>query len=187
MEMVPLRERHVYDFLDWQIRTDPRDRMYNFVETEATVGDWYRWKTNDPRDLYFAIVVDGVSVGYTGLKDRSSDGKCAEVGIVIGGGKTGKGYGKSALERLIAYGFETMKLERIALEVLPWNDRARRVYTGLGFKPVGQIFRPVDLSRSDINDAVFDPYRDKIRAGRAYVAVMVDRMELRKGEWQGGI
>ncbi|MDD7362887.1 MAG: GNAT family N-acetyltransferase [Peptoniphilus sp.] len=187
MEIVPLREEHVYDFLNWRDHEDPLYQMYNFCETEETVGDWYLWKTQNPKDRYFSILVRGVAVGYMGLKNLSRDGKTAEVGIILGGGETGRGIGGEALSKLLDYGFGEIGLETIALEVLPWNDRARKLYEKLGFRLVKRLYRPVDLPQEAPSTDAFSKYRDKMRVGKHFSAVLVDRMELRKGEWECGI
>ena len=63
MNLIPLEERHVVDFLNWEDHTDPLYGMYNFEETRETIGEWYLWKTEDKRDLYYAIMERGRAIG----------------------------------------------------------------------------------------------------------------------------
>ena len=64
------------------------------------------------------------------------DWRCrsAEVGIVIGEkAYWDKGYGTEALRLLLAHGFNTLNLNRIALEVFKTNPRAIKAYEKAGF------------------------------------------------------
>jgi RimJ/RimL family protein N-acetyltransferase len=45
----------------------------------------------------------------------------------------GQGYGSEALRLILAYGFKTLKLHRIELEVYDFNPRAQHVYEKAGF------------------------------------------------------
>lgn len=49
----------------------------------------------------------------------------------------GKGYGTEAMQLLLPWAFETLKLHRIELEVFSFNPRAQHVYRKLGFQVEG--------------------------------------------------
>lgn len=49
----------------------------------------------------------------------------------------GQGYGTEATRLIVAYGFEQLRLHRIALEVYAFNSRARHVYEKIGFREEG--------------------------------------------------
>ena len=93
IQVVPLEEKHVLDFLSWTDYDDPLFAMYNFSEDEDTVGDWFRWKTKSRRDRYFAILVEGRAAGYMGLKGISRISRSAELGINFGPGGDRRGRG----------------------------------------------------------------------------------------------
>ncbi|MDY3118229.1 MAG: GNAT family N-acetyltransferase [Peptoniphilus sp.] len=187
VHFAPLKECHVYDFLTWTDYDDPLFSMYNFVEDEDTVGDWFRWKTRSPRDMYFAILVDGRAVGYMGLKNISLTTRTAEVGIILDRAVTDRGIGRKAMVHLMDYGFQTLGLERILLDVLPWNGRAIHLYRALGFEDIARAYRQVDLDREALSDPAFDPYRKHIHRLRRFCAVLVNQMEMTKGKWRRGI
>jgi RimJ/RimL family protein N-acetyltransferase len=66
----------------------------------------------------------------------------ASLGIAIGDPEdTGRGYGTDALIALVSFGFEQLRLERIALEVYDFNARARGVYERVGFVHEGTARR----------------------------------------------
>ena len=50
----------------------------------------------------------------------------------------GKGFGKEAIELTINYGFETLKINRIELEVFDFNNRAYKAYKNCGFIEEGR-------------------------------------------------
>ncbi|VEJ34360.1 Spermidine N(1)-acetyltransferase [Aedoeadaptatus ivorii] len=183
----PLQEAHVRDFLNWRDHRDPLYAMYNFIETEETVGEWYRWKTKGARDDYFAILEDGRAVGYMGLKHISAITRTAEVGIIIDPAYSGRGIGHAALTWLLAYGFEDLALMRIHLEVLPWNRRALALYRRLEFRKTREVPRQVEMPGVDASHAAIVPFADRIRFHRDYAVVWVDHMVLSKDRWRRAI
>jgi RimJ/RimL family protein N-acetyltransferase len=64
----------------------------------------------------------------------------AELGIFIGEkGEWAKGYGTDAVNALVDFGFGTLRLERIWLNVWTENARARRAYEKAGFVHEGTL------------------------------------------------
>ena len=187
VDVAPLKEEHVRDFLTWTDYDDPLFCMYNFLEDEDTVGDWYRWKTKGRRDQYFAILKEGRAAGYMGLKNISRITRSAEVGIILDRAVIDRGLGRAAMDWLLDYGFDTLGLEWIFLEVLPWNGRAIHLYASLGFEKIGRVFRRVDLPQGAADDPAFAPYRKDMRPARHDYSVSVHQMELTKGRWRRGI
>ena len=187
IDVAPLEEAHVRDFLTWTDYEDPLFSMYNFMEDEDTVGDWYRWKTKGHRDQYFAILKAGRAVGYMGLKHISLITRTAEVGIILDRAVIDRGVGRAAMHWLMNYGFSTLGLERILLEVLPWNGRAMHLYASLGFERMGRAFRRVDLPQGALYEAAFAPYRKQMHTMGQFCVVSVHQMELTKGRWRRGI
>ena len=187
IQVAPLEEKHVLDFLSWTDYEDPLFAMYNFSEDEDTVGDWFRWKTKGRRDRYFAILMEDRAAGYMGLKGISRISCSAELGIILDRAVIDGGVGREAITWLLNHGFFNLGLERIFLEVLPWNGRAIHLYESLGFEASNSVYRPVELSRQELMDTAFDPYRKYIRSLRQFTSVLVQQMEMTKGRWRRGI
>lgn len=187
IQVAPLEEKHVLDFLSWTDYEDPLFVMYNFSEDEDTVGDWFRWKTKSRRDKYFAILMEGRAAGYMGLKGISRISRSAELGIILDRAVIDGGVGRASITWLLNHGFFNLGLERIFLEVLPWNGRAIHLYESLGFEASNPVYRPVELSRQELMDTAFDPYRKYIRSLRQFTSVLVQQMEMTKGRWRRGI
>ncbi len=71
-------------------------------------------------------------IGNIELMDKTD--KDAELGIAITYQMQDKGYGTKAIQALINYSFNELKLERIHLRTKPFNLRAIHVYKKIGFK-----------------------------------------------------
>lgn len=77
------------------------------------------------------------SCGYFNIDDRS---RCAELGIMIGDDSYwGQGIGRDTMLTLMRHGFETLNLNRVYLRTYEYNQRALRLYRGLGFVDEGRL------------------------------------------------
>lgn len=79
-------------------------------------------------------------IGSCELREMSLPNRSADLGIMVGDVKAqGKGYGTEAMRLLVAYGFETLNLNRIGLRVYSNNPRAVRCYEKVGFRCEGVL------------------------------------------------
>jgi RimJ/RimL family protein N-acetyltransferase len=115
-----------------------RYRPLSVAEEEAFLQ---RLSQNNKEDIVLGIATrEGDRlVGACGLNRLDARCRHACLGITIGD-KTawGKGFGREALTLLLDYGFQTLNLNRIWLEVFEYNHRAKRLYEKLGFKAEGR-------------------------------------------------
>jgi diamine N-acetyltransferase len=66
--------------------------------------------------------------------------RSAEIGLFIGDKQCwDKGYGTEAMRLMVAYGFQTLNLNRIFLRVFETNQRGIRCYEKVGFKKEGRL------------------------------------------------
>jgi RimJ/RimL family protein N-acetyltransferase len=106
--------------------------------------NWMRERTGKPMayggDMGFAIdTKDGRHIGNTGLHRASPENRSADLGIMIGEKDCwGRGFGTDAMRTLIRLGFEEMNLNRIALDVYDFNERAIASYLKVGFVEEGR-------------------------------------------------
>jgi RimJ/RimL family protein N-acetyltransferase len=113
--------------------------------------NWMRERTGRPiawgPNIGFAIETkDGRHIGNTGLHDASAEDRSADLGIMIGEKECwGRGYGTDALRTLVRFGFDEMNLNRIALDVYDFNERAIASYLKCGF--VEEARRRQDIYR----------------------------------------
>ena len=68
----------------------------------------------------------------------------AELGICITRDKQDKHYGKEAMDRIVKYCYEELKLDEVYLNVHSDNPRAIKCYENCGFKITGEGKRPSD-------------------------------------------
>lgn len=117
-------------------------------------------------DDSFAIHPRGVDrpIGVISLTSIDRGKRKANFSIILGSPEhRGMGYGTEALELILEYGFQKLKLERIGLSVFEFNEQAIAVYRRLGFKEEGRIRQAV------------------VREGVYYDAVL---MRLLHSEWE---
>lgn len=107
-----------------------------------------------------------VHIGSCGFNQIDWRSRAGELGIVIGEKQFwNQGYGTEVMQLLLKHGFETLNLNRVALEVFDNNPRAIRSYEKAGFVLEGRK-------------------RQSMFKDGAYVDVLI--MSVLRSEWSGG-
>lgn len=111
----------------------------------------------------YAIVLreDDTLIGNISLMNINTINRSATLGIFIGDQHMrGKGYGREAIDLILRYGFLTLNLHNIMLEVHADNEAGIRCYQKAGFKECGRrrdaCYKNghyVDLIQMDILDS----------------------------------
>jgi ribosomal-protein-alanine N-acetyltransferase len=93
------------------------------------------------RALHLAIVIraDGALAGSCALFDILPQHRRATLGYLLAPDCWGRGLGREALDALIDYGFDDLRLARIEAEVDPCNRASRALLTRLGFRLEGVL------------------------------------------------
>ena len=88
----------------------------------------------------FAIVTnDDVLIGTISLMHINHINQTATVGLFIGEkGERGKGYGTEAMRLIVGFGFNTLNLQNIMLQVQADNEQAIASYKKCGFTEFGR-------------------------------------------------
>jgi len=121
-------------------KNDPevRRRLGGFSHplSKKDMEDWLESHRKRTDEVLWSIM-DRASdrcLGHVGIYRVDPVSSSAELGIMIGFKEAwGKGIGRFAVLHAIEYAFGSMNLNRISLTVLATNERAIRLYTGLGF------------------------------------------------------
>jgi len=120
---------------------DPSVNMYlshNFCDyTEEQELKWFKFVHSSNNDVVFAIddKNNNLYIGNCALHKIQWDKKGCELGIFIGEKKYwNKGYGSDAVESIIKFAFNKLRLEIIKLDVYRYNRRAIKVYKNCGFQ-----------------------------------------------------
>lgn len=84
--------------------------------------------------LDFAILTENEIVGEVVLNNIDFVNKSTSFRIAMWTAKNrNRGFGSEATNLVVQYGFETLKLNRIELEVYSFNERAKHIYSKAGF------------------------------------------------------
>ena len=110
----------------------------------------------------FSISLKDEVIGGCSLKNISQINHNAEFDIFLSKDFTGKGYGKTALEKLLKIGFFELKLHRIYAFLLKSNKNAFKMYSDIGFKKEGilreNVFKNKNYSNSIIIGLLKEEY-----------------------------
>ena len=109
------------------------------ITRERTV-QWLACRTEQTDRADFAIVStpDDTFLGEAVLNDFDPEVASANFRIALAGPQVfGRGFGTAATRMVLDYGFGTVGLHRIHLEVFDMNPRARRTYEKCGFRYEG--------------------------------------------------
>ena len=116
----------VTKYLTWHPHPDSAyTREYlQYIGGRYSAGMFYDW----------AVVYepDCKMVGTCGFTSFNCVSDCAEVGYVINPDYWGKGIASEALERVLKFGFEELKLHRIEAKFMKDNERSRAVMERVG-------------------------------------------------------
>jgi len=114
------------------------------VLTMEEEEEWYENLKDEDDSVLFTIhdLSSGDPIGNCSLVDIDHQSNRGEVGILIGESDyRGKGYGTTALELLLDYGFNALNLDSIRLGLMEENERARKCYEKVGFREAGRLRR----------------------------------------------
>ncbi len=108
----------------------------------AMEEQWYERSVADQGKTGYHFVAclleDDRPIGTIGLFDLDLHNGSAGLGISIGAASDrGRGLGSDMIRALVAFGFGSLRLERIWLDVFDFNPGARRVYQRVGFVDEG--------------------------------------------------
>jgi RimJ/RimL family protein N-acetyltransferase len=108
---------------------------------EPKFWDWYSTRNHQTDRLDLAVVdrASGQIVGEAVLNDWDSGNRRCSFRIMLGPQGRDRGLGTESVRMIVGYGFEQLRMHRIALEVYSHNPRARRVYERVGFVAEGVL------------------------------------------------
>lgn len=144
------------------------------------------WRSRDQnRRLYAVENEQKVVIGSLTL--REIDGRrSARLGITLGSDYVSQGYGTEALELFLEYYFETMGFARMILDVAATNLRAIRTYESLGFRRIGEHYRPASHPSYHVlrQDPRYGHLRSRFRRQGTLHQVLFYDMALTRADWR---
>jgi len=128
-------------------RNDPTIIHQMFSQAGPTLQEhllWFKkYLENDSRQEFVIIIKNKdlkIAIGTIGLSSIDTQNAKAEYGILIGERDYwGQGLAFQASKLLLDHAFTTLELNKVYLKVMVSNDRAVKLYKGIGFKNEGQL------------------------------------------------
>lgn len=109
--------------------------------SEEKTRAWYATRHGQTDRIDLAIYSFALQryIGEVVLNDYDADKRSLNFRIAIGKRGQGSGHGTEATKLIVDYAFDYLDIDRIELEVFELNERARHVYTSVGFVETGRI------------------------------------------------
>lgn len=140
---LPLDDRHLDRILTWLQDQDLRDHIGTVYPISRPQHlEWYRTVTSDRSRLVMAIESDeaGGHVGMIGMNGIDLVYRSAELWIYLGDpAARGMGVAQAAFEQVVRFGFDTIGLNRIFVQVFGFNERAQRFFQACGMRHEGTL------------------------------------------------
>lgn len=145
----------------FQVLSDPDVAEYDYfypVETKEKASlfiERYQREIEGNEEITWGIVLKESQklIGTCCLGNFDKGAERAEIGYAISKAHWGKGYATEAAKKILDYGFNKIKLNRIEATITPGNDSSVRVLEKLGFEREGLV-RQRDLVKGKIVDGI---------------------------------
>lgn len=142
--MIKLTKEIAPEAFNW--RNDPSIFRWTRQNGLISYSDHYNWLdkiTKDPTIMMFGVFAtggfsQGKTVGTAGFTSLRPEHGSAEFSLLIGPEYQRQGYGKPALQELLIYGFDVLRLNTIYGETLVGNP-ALKMFKDLGFQVEGSL------------------------------------------------
>lgn len=142
-------------------------KMINDVELQSFIGlsnmtisfdqemEWVRENIKSDSTTY-SMIEKSTNEFIGNIEVMHIENNKAELGICITRDKQDKHFGKEAMDRIVKYCYEELKLDEVYLNVHKDNPRAIKCYENCGFKITGEGKKPSDYhmihQKEKIND-----------------------------------
>lgn len=119
---------------------DPGIRLWNPPPENADAASWIsrceeRWSLRLSID--FVIDVDGAVAGEVGLRNFTSEPARAELGVWVAEDHRRRGVARRSVSSVTTWAQEVLGLEQVWCRTAPANERARALFTHLGWTRLG--------------------------------------------------
>jgi ribosomal-protein-alanine N-acetyltransferase len=141
-ERLRLREFTEHDWhAIFAYQTDPRYLRYSpwtqrqREEVAWLVQECIRWQHEEPRckfQLAIVLQTDNLLIGTCGIRMATAHAQEAELGYELHPAYWGQGYATEAARHLLAFGFQTLRLQRVWAHCVAENTASARVLERLG-------------------------------------------------------
>lgn len=142
-------------------------KLINDVEVQKGISDkapftvsfdqemnWVKENMENDKNI-FSMIEKNTNEFIGNIEIKIEDDNTSELGISITRDKQNKHFGREAINRIIKYSYEDLKLKEVHLNVHKDNPRAIKCYESCGFKITGEGKRPSDyhmIHQKEINN-----------------------------------
>ena len=135
LRLEPLALTHLTHVMTW---VNDRDVTQYFANRQTDISEseeraYLETMTTSSRDRVYSVFDDEVYVGQVSLNQIYWPAKNARIFVVVRRELQGRGFGTSAVERLIETAFGELGLRKVWLIVRKDNRHAQAMYLRLGF------------------------------------------------------
>jgi ribosomal-protein-serine acetyltransferase len=145
-QLVDRSRRHLRTWLPWVDAMHSAEHFQQFIRSART-------REEEGLEASWLIFYNGVLAGRIGIHYINQQNKQGSIGYWLGQDFEGKGIVTQACEKVIAYGFDTLCLNRIELKCGTCNQRSAAIPNRLGFTKEG-VLREAEL----VNGVFIDLY-----------------------------
>jgi UDP-4-amino-4,6-dideoxy-N-acetyl-beta-L-altrosamine N-acetyltransferase len=167
----PIKTGDIERLLKWRNDPEVRDYAmgYRFPITEAMETRWIEKVSDDQSKsiIVFAIedLADDKHVGITQLSRIDWISRFSYLSIMIGEkDRWDKGIGTESMHILLSYAFYCLNLRKIYLEVLNFNEKAKKFYEEIGFEIEGRLKKHIYLGNNYYDVIIMALFKDNYYA-----------------------
>ncbi|WP_413513807.1 GNAT family N-acetyltransferase [Myroides odoratus] len=159
IELKPLSKEDVVPFFTWLNEEEViKYSLSSFqnLSSKASIEIWFESLFVEQNTYTIGVYLKSTQqlIGYAGISGISKSNRSGEYFIFIGDkSQWGKGVGTITTQKIVAYGFETLNLNRIMLTVSQPNIGGVKAYERAGFKVEG-ILREACLRDGAFHDKI---------------------------------
>ena len=127
-----------------------------FNKTVEEQQEWIHKVIQNERETIVAAEADGAVVGWIAFQTspRSRLAHTGSIGMMIEPSFRNRGIGKALIMYILDWAAENPFIEKVCLGVLSTNERAIRLYEGLGFVEEGRKVKDIKFSEDRYADDV---------------------------------
>ena len=148
LQLIDRSRNSLYEWLGWVQYTNSTQDMTQFIENSR--NDFAANKS-----LVTFIVYQNQIVGTTGFNQIDWTNSNGTIGYWLDTKYKGKGIMTRAVQGLLNYGFDELKLNRIEIRAAIENLKSRAIPERLGFKQEGVIRQAEKLPKGYVDHAVY--------------------------------
>lgn len=144
LKLVGIQQEHLMDifklFGDSQVTEFYNIKTFDKVEDGQVYLDWFRNRFKDKLGIRWGIQLKGETgiIGTIGFNNFTYNHR-ANIGYDLQSEYWNRGYMTEALKRVVEFGFDVLRVNRIEAEVMAGNTASEKILAKTGFRKEGLL------------------------------------------------